>query len=140
MLLQVLVLVLGGGQQAGDVADAFGDALSEQQFGAEPQVLRVFDEAEQDDSSLAGAKLFLQQGQRTWSHRVGSDGADMIWQLHRTQGVIKQGEVTRIYVITRDEELDTDLPMETLHRGRLPDVAYMHGDLKTSAKGLGMEE
>lgn len=71
MLLQVLVLVLGGGQQVGDVADAFGDALSEQQLGAEPQVLRVFDEAEEDDSALASAKLFLQQGQGTWLYRVG---------------------------------------------------------------------
>lgn len=71
MFLQVLVLVLGGGQQAGDVADAFGYALSEQQLGAEPQVLRVFDEAEEDDSALASAKLYLQQGQGTWLHRVG---------------------------------------------------------------------
>lgn len=70
MLLQVLVLalvlvvVLGGGQQAGDVADAFGDALPEEQLGAQSQVLGVFDEAEANHGALTGAQLILQQRQR----------------------------------------------------------------------------
>lgn len=70
MLLQVLVLalvlvvVLGGGQQAGDMADAFSDALPEEQLGAQSQVLWVFDEAEANHGTLAGAQLVLQQRQR----------------------------------------------------------------------------
>lgn len=55
----VLVVVLGGGQQARDVADAFGDALPEQQLGSEPQVLGVLDEAELDDGPLARPQLLL---------------------------------------------------------------------------------
>lgn len=60
VLVLVLVLVLGGGQQAGDVADALGDPLPEEQLGPQPQVLRVFDEAESNHRSLAGPQLVLQ--------------------------------------------------------------------------------
>ena len=56
----VLVVVLGGGQQAGDVANAFGDALPEEQLGSQSQVLRVFDEAEADHGSLTCTQLVLQ--------------------------------------------------------------------------------
>lgn len=62
VLVLVLVVVLEGGQEAGDVADALGDALPEQQLGAQPQVLRVFDEAETDHGSLARTQLVLQRG------------------------------------------------------------------------------
>lgn len=67
MLLQVLVMVLvlivvlGGGQQAGYMADAFGDTLPEEQLGAQSQVLWVFDEAEADHGSLARTQLVLQR-------------------------------------------------------------------------------
>lgn len=62
ILLQVLVmvLILGAGQQARDVADSFGDTLPEEQFGAQSQVLRVLDEAEVNDGPLAGTQLILQ--------------------------------------------------------------------------------
>lgn len=60
ILVLVLVVVLGGGQQAGDVADAFGDALPEKQLGSQSQVLGVFDEAEANHGSLACTQLILQ--------------------------------------------------------------------------------
>lgn len=44
--------------------DAFGDALPEEQLGAQSQVLGVFDEAEANHGTLAGAQLVLQQRQR----------------------------------------------------------------------------
>lgn len=59
-MVLVLVVVLRGGQEPGDVADAFGDALSEKQLGAQPEVLWVFDEAEADDSPFARTQLLLQ--------------------------------------------------------------------------------
>lgn len=61
VLLLVLVVVLEWGQQAGDVADAFGDALPEEHLGAQSQVLGVFDEAETDHGPLASAQLVLQR-------------------------------------------------------------------------------
>ena len=64
VLVHVLVVVLEGRQQAGDVADAFSDALPEEQLGAQPQILRVFDEAESNHSSLASTQLVLQQVER----------------------------------------------------------------------------
>lgn len=64
VLALILVMVLGGGQQAGDVADAFGDALPEEQLGAQSQVLGVFDEAEANHGSLACTQLVLQQRER----------------------------------------------------------------------------
>lgn len=79
-MVLVLVVVLGGGQQAGHVADAFGDALPEKQLGAQPQVLGVLDEAEADHGALAGAQLVLQRGDRSavtrgrhkTAHRTGT--------------------------------------------------------------------
>ena len=64
LVVLVLVVVLGRGQQAGDVADAFGDALPEEQLGAQAQVLGVFDEAETDHGALAGAQHVLRHQQR----------------------------------------------------------------------------
>lgn len=61
VLVLVLIVVLGGGQQAGDVANAFGDALPEEQLGAQSQVLGVFDEAEANHGALAGTQLVLRQ-------------------------------------------------------------------------------
>lgn len=52
-------MILGGGQQAGDVSDAFGNALPEEQLGAQSQVLWMFDEAETDDGSLTCTQLVL---------------------------------------------------------------------------------
>lgn len=60
VVVLILVVVLGRRQQAGDVADAFGDALSEEQLGAQPQVLGVFDEAESNHGSLSSSQLVLQ--------------------------------------------------------------------------------
>lgn len=65
VLVLVLVVVLGRRQQAGDVADAFGDALPEEQLGAEPQVLGVFDEVEANHGSLARTQLVLQTHEAT---------------------------------------------------------------------------
>lgn len=69
MLLQVLVMVLvlrGRGQQTGDVANAFGHTLPEQQLGTESQVLGVLYEAETDHGMLAGAQVLLQQTEGAW--------------------------------------------------------------------------
>ena len=62
ILLQVLVmvLILGAGQQARDVADSFGDALPEEQLGAQSQVLGVLDEMEVNNGPLACTQLILQ--------------------------------------------------------------------------------
>lgn len=70
----VLVVVLGGGQQAGDVANAFGDALPEEQLGSQSQVLRVFDEAEADHGSLTCTQLVLQREEvlHTNSHKMAT--------------------------------------------------------------------
>ena len=64
VLVHVLVVVLEGRQQACDMADAFSDALPEEQLGAQPQILRVFNEAESNHSSLASTQLVLQKGER----------------------------------------------------------------------------
>lgn len=58
-MVLVLVVVLGRGQQACDVADALGDALSEEQLGTYSEVLGVFDEAEADDRPLTCSQLLL---------------------------------------------------------------------------------
>lgn len=71
-MVLVLVVVLGGGQQPGHVADAFGDTLPEKQLGAQPQVLGVLDEAEADHGALAGAQLILQRGTKAQLHGVGT--------------------------------------------------------------------
>lgn len=114
LVVLVLVVVLGRGQQAGNVADAFGDALPEEQLGAQTQVLGVFDEAEADHGALAGAQLVLRHGQRRgYAHRRPQDGAG---------------------------SSSTHLPVKALHRGRLPDVAHVHGHLRAPAEGLGVKE
>lgn len=46
-------------QEAGDVADALGHALPEEQLGAHAEVLGVFNEAEADHSPLSCAQLLL---------------------------------------------------------------------------------
>lgn len=56
----VLVVVLGGGQEAVDVADAFGHPLSEEQLGTHTEVLRVLDEAEAHHSPFPCTQLLLQ--------------------------------------------------------------------------------
>lgn len=61
VLVVVLVVILRRGQQAGDMADAFGDALPEEKLSAQAQVLGVFDKAETNNSSLASTQLILQQ-------------------------------------------------------------------------------
>ena len=58
-LVLVLVLVVGGGKQAGHVTDALSHALSEEQLGSQAQVLRVLDEAEPDHRPLPRAQLLL---------------------------------------------------------------------------------
>lgn len=60
VVVLILVVVLGWRQQAGDVADTFGDTLSEEQLGTQSQVLGVFDEAESNYGSLSGTQLVLQ--------------------------------------------------------------------------------
>lgn len=119
VLVVVLVVVVGGrGQQAGHVADALGHALSEQQLGAQPQVLGVLEEAEADHGALAGAELLLQQ-------REGRGQGGGAWLLTR-RGVSAAGAA--------------DLPLQALHRGRLAHVAHVHGDLGAPAEGLGVEQ
>ena len=52
-------MVVGGWLQLGDVADALGHALAEQQLGPHLQVLRVLDELEAHHRLLARPQLLL---------------------------------------------------------------------------------
>lgn len=60
-LVLVLVMVLRGWQKTGDMADAFGDSLPKEQFSAQTQILRVFDEVETNDGPLTCTQHILQQ-------------------------------------------------------------------------------
>lgn len=116
VLVVVLVVILRRGQQAGDMADAFGDALPEEKLSAQAQVLGVFDKAETNNSSLASTQLILQQKSKvTWC------------------GYIEAWKIIMYYVIS-------NLSMKALHSGSLPDITNVYGDLWPPTESLGMEE
>ena len=59
LVLAVGRLVLGDGLQLGDLADALGHALSEEQLGPHLEVLWVLDEAEAHHRLLSCSQLIL---------------------------------------------------------------------------------
>lgn len=59
ILVVVLVVVLGDGQEAGDVANAFSDALPEEKLGAQSEILWVFDEPEVNHGPFPCTQLLL---------------------------------------------------------------------------------
>lgn len=151
-------MVIGDGLQLGDVADTFGDALSEEHLSPDLQILWVLDELEENHGFLPSPQLLLQERRGNNDTDEGcflqiSDepiSSKRFLQMSHNYANIGQGNPTEIS--RKLEELlsvgqlrvklsgCTHLPVHGLHRRRLPHIPDVHSDLEALVEGLGVEK